>query len=144
MTNKYDSSFEVDYDDIPRTCPICGMEFDFEENVDISPYKDGLRSVLICPKCKFQKVLAYKLQDDIEEDTDEPEDDDDDEYDEEMSKEDMLEAMKEQNWSHELTEDDSWDDIKEEYDNMLDICSDDSLLFPNGRDYDAEDEDGPC
>lgn len=60
-----------------------------------------------------------------------------------MSKEDMLESMEEHGWNHELTEENSWDEIKEEYDTMVGECSDYSILFPNGRDYDAEDEDGP-
>ena len=56
-----------------------------------------------------------------------------------MSKEEMDKG----NWSHDLSEENSWDEIKEEYDNMIDEYSDNSDLFPNGRDYDAEDEDGP-
>lgn len=61
-----------------------------------------------------------------------------------MSKKEMLQEMKEHGWDfHDLTEKSSWDDIKEEYDVMIDECTGESSLFPNGRDYDAEDEDGP-
>lgn len=60
-----------------------------------------------------------------------------------MSKEDMLEAMNENKWEHELTKDSSWKEVKKEYDNMIDEYGDDSSLFPDGRDYEAEDEDGP-
>ena len=60
-----------------------------------------------------------------------------------MTKEEMLEIMKKNNWSgaDELDEDSSYEEIKEEYDEMIDEY-DDSDMFPNGRDYDAEDEDG--
>lgn len=33
MTNKYDGSFEVDYDDIPRNCPICGRSYEMHEEL---------------------------------------------------------------------------------------------------------------
>ena len=59
------------------------------------------------------------------------------------SKKDMLSEMEEQGWIHDLSEKSSWEDIKEEYDVMIDECESESTLFPNGRDYDAEDEDGP-
>ena len=60
-----------------------------------------------------------------------------------MIKEEMLEIMKKNNWSgaDELDEDSSYEEVKEEYDEMIDEY-DDSDMFPNGRDYDAEDEDG--
>lgn len=35
----------------------------------------------------------------------------------------------------------SEEEVKQEYDQMIDEY-DDSDMFPNGRDYDAEDEDG--
>ena len=60
-----------------------------------------------------------------------------------MSKEEMLDEMKERDWEHDLTEESSWEEIKEQYDNMVDEYDNDSDLFPNGRDFDAEDEDGP-
>lgn len=59
-----------------------------------------------------------------------------------MTKHEMLEQMEANGWSHELKEKDSYKDIKEEYELMIDEFSDDSYMFPNGRDYDAEDEDG--
>ena len=61
-----------------------------------------------------------------------------------MSKRAMLSEMKDRGWdSHDLTEKSSWADIKDEYDVMIDECEGESSLFQNGRDYDAEDEDGP-
>lgn len=60
-----------------------------------------------------------------------------------LSKEDMLEKMEECGWAHELSAENSWSEIKEEYDTMYDEQSGEETLFPNGRDYDAEDEDGP-
>ncbi len=143
MSNKYKKSFEVDTEDIPRKCPICGVKFNLSDDIDISPYKKGYRSVLMCPKCKYQKVISYTLEEDIEDDEDEFEESDYDENCEDMSKEDMLEELNEHNWTHELTDDSSWEEIKEVYDIMIDECTGDSPLFPNGRDYDAEDEDGP-
>ena len=59
------------------------------------------------------------------------------------SKKDMLYEMKEQGWEHGLTEKSSWEEIRDEYEVMIDEWEGDSVLFPNGRDYDAEDEDGP-
>ena len=132
MSNKYKKSFKVDADEIPGNCPFCKNKLDRTENLLISPYKDGFRAVLMCPKCNFQKVIAYELEgDDYEENC------------EVMSKEDMLEELDEHNWKHELTGDSSWEEVKEEYDIMIDECTGDSPLFPNGRDYDAEDEDSP-
>lgn len=60
------------------------------------------------------------------------------------SKKEMLDIMKDNHWHHSFTEKDSWQNIKDEYDTMRDECSDDSIMFPNGRDYEAENEDGPC
>lgn len=67
MTNKYNKSFEISRDEIPIICPICGTEFDVNEDIDTSPYKTGFRSVLMCPKCNFQKVLSYITEKDAEE-----------------------------------------------------------------------------
>jgi hypothetical protein len=60
-----------------------------------------------------------------------------------LSKEDMLEKMEECGWDHELSAENSWSEIKEEYNTMYNEQSGEETLFPNGRDYDAEDEDGP-
>ena len=59
-----------------------------------------------------------------------------------MTKQEMLEEMDENHWGHESDENSSYEEIKEEYDEMVDEFSDDSVMFPNGRDYDSEDEDG--
>ena len=149
MSDKYKRSFEIDDDEIPRKCPGCGTDFDLTKDVDIDYYKDGIRSVLICPNencnLNYQKVISYKTNSDLEKEMEEDEEFGEDGEDEEdkMSKEEMLREMDEVNWPHDLSEESSWDEIKEEYDNMIDECSDNSDLFPNGRDYDAEDEDGP-
>lgn len=45
-------------------------------------------------------------------------------------------------WENDLTENSSYDEVKEEYKEMRSELDDDSNMFPNGRDYDAEDEDG--
>ncbi len=58
------------------------------------------------------------------------------------SKKDMLEEMIECGWNPSFDENDSWEDVKSEYEVFLDETSGDSSMFPNGRDYDAEDEDG--
>lgn len=65
MAYNYSKSFKVD--DYPQECPICGTEFNMQEDVDISPYKDGYRSMLYCPRCNFKKVLGYDTESDIEE-----------------------------------------------------------------------------
>ena len=52
-----------------------------------------------------------------------------------MTKQEMLKEMDEKHWGHDLDENSSYEDVKEE-------ISDDSDMFPNVRDYDAEDEDG--
>lgn len=143
MSDNYKRSFECD--EIPRKCPMrgCGVEFDYRD-IHTDYYKDGCRSVLICPNsnCKFKKVISYITNDDLEKEMEEDEEFEEDEEDK-MSKEEMLREMDEGIWSHDLSEENSWDEIKEEYDNMIDEYSDNSDLFPNGRDYDAEDEDGP-
>ena len=50
--------------------------------------------------------------------------------------------QRENHWGHESDETSSYEEVKEEYDEMVDEFSDDSVMFPNGRDYDAEDEEG--
>ena len=54
----------------------------------------------------------------------------------------MLKEMDEKHWGHDLDENSSYEDVKEEYEEMIEEISDDSEMFPNVRDYDAEDEDG--
>ena len=54
-----------------------------------------------------------------------------------------FEEMEQNGWTFDLPKNASYDEIKEEYDTMIDEYFNDSDLFPNGRDYDAEDEDGP-
>lgn len=61
-----------------------------------------------------------------------------------MTKKEMIEKMNQRGWTHELTEENSREEIDNEYEEMMDEISDDSSMFPNGRDFDAEDEDGPC
>ena len=113
--------------------------------------------MLMCPKCNFKKVLGYTTEDDAisdMEDDDEEDEEEDDDIDNEnlnddenlfiMSKEEMLKEMEERGWECNLTEESSLCDIKEKYDAMIAEYSDLSDLFPNVRDYDAEDEDGPC
>ncbi|SCY46442.1 hypothetical protein SAMN02910370_02685 [Lachnospiraceae bacterium XPB1003] len=57
------------------------------------------------------------------------------------SKNEMINDMKIHGWDPGVNEKDSYEDVKDEYDAFIDETSDDSDLFPNGRDYDAEDED---
>ena len=59
-----------------------------------------------------------------------------------MTKKDMLAKMDEAVWGTDLDENSSYEEIKKEYEEMLEDRSDNSDMFPNGRDYDAEDEDG--
>ena len=60
-----------------------------------------------------------------------------------MTKLDMLNEMDNHNWDHNFTASSSYSKIKEEYTEMVnEYDSSEDLLFPNGRDYDAEDEDG--
>ena len=57
------------------------------------------------------------------------------------SKKDMIQEMEDYGHNCSCSVKDSWDDVKAEYDVF---CEEDgSSMFPNGRDYDAEDEDGP-
>lgn len=59
-----------------------------------------------------------------------------------MTREEMLEEMDQRCWEHKLDEDSTDKEVEAEYEAMLDEYSDDSDMFPNGRDHDAEDEDG--
>lgn len=59
-----------------------------------------------------------------------------------MTKQEMLQEMDERAWRHEADKDSSYEDAKEEYDEMIEELSDDFTMFPNGRDYDSEDEEG--
>ena len=58
-----------------------------------------------------------------------------------MTKQEMLEKMDENHWGHESDENSSYEEVKEEYDEMVDEFSDDSVMFPNGRDYDVKIKD---
>ena len=64
-----------------------------------------------------------------------------DEFGELLTREVMLQEMEE----HDLDEDSTDQEVSDEYLYFCDEEYDDGvdLLFPNGRDYDAEDEDGP-
>lgn len=59
-----------------------------------------------------------------------------------MTKLQMLQEMDKHNWGHDTNEKSTYSEIKEDYDEMVEEILDDSLLFPNPRDTDAEDEDG--
>ena len=59
-----------------------------------------------------------------------------------MTKKDMLAKMDGTVWGTDLDENSSYEEIKEEYEGMIEDRLDNSDMFPNGRDYDAEDEDG--
>jgi uncharacterized protein YbaR (Trm112 family) len=64
LMTKYNESFDVD--DIPKECPICHHEFDFEEDVDNNYHEDGIRAMLHCPKCKFKKALSFITNEDAD------------------------------------------------------------------------------
>ena len=59
-----------------------------------------------------------------------------------MTKLQMLQEMDKHCWGHDTNEKSTYSDVKDEYNEMIGEISDDSLLFPNPRDTDAEDEDG--
>ena len=59
-----------------------------------------------------------------------------------MTKKEMLAEMDEAAWGSEFDEDSSYEDVKADYEEMKKENSDNSTWYPNGRDYDAEDEDG--
>lgn len=61
------------------------------------------------------------------------------------SRDEMLEEMDNDAWEHDLESDATDEEVAKEY---LHFCEEryadvEDMLFPNGRDYDAEDEDGP-
>ena len=64
------------------------------------------------------------------------------EYGEKSTKEDMLEKLRENNWT-DVDEHSSYKEIKESYNEMCYELYDDSFdpMYPNGNDHDAEDED---
>lgn len=103
----------VDFE-LPCECPICGHELTIDD-IDYQPKGDKLVSMLYCPKCSFKKKLDTTDLDDFDD-----EDEEDDDF-------DPMACLKDPDEDDEDTEDD---------DEGVD-------LFPNGRDYDAEDEDGP-
>lgn len=49
--------------------------------------------------------------------------------------------MDKSGWSHETDKKSTYEEIKDDYDEMLDELSGESVWFPNPRDTDAEDED---
>lgn len=53
----------------------------------------------------------------------------------------MLHEMDKSGWSHETDEKSTYEEIKDDHDEMLDELSGESVWFPNPRDTDAEDED---
>lgn len=59
-----------------------------------------------------------------------------------MTKKEILAEMDGTVWGTDLDENSSYEEIEKEYEEMLEDRSDNSDMFPNGRDYDAEDEDG--
>lgn len=61
-----------------------------------------------------------------------------------MTKEEMLNEMGRHNWNTDALDKSDYEEVKVAYDEFCDEISDDSEMFPNGRDYGAEDEDGPC
>lgn len=138
MAEKYNFDDGVEEEStIPRICPKCQEELE----LDIDP--DGSVRVY-CSNCDFVEELDEEQLAELNQCEDYGDEDENEEENcEDMTKEDMLKELNEHNWPHELTDDSSWDEVKEEYDIMIDECTGDSSLFPNGRDYDAEDEDGP-
>ncbi len=59
-----------------------------------------------------------------------------------MTKKEMLEELEENDWAEELTEDSSYEEIKERYQDYIhDTDNEEGALYPNGRDYDAESYD---
>lgn len=53
----------------------------------------------------------------------------------------MLEELEENDWAEELTEDSSYEEIKERYQEFLHDTDDEDVMHPNGRDYGAESYD---
>lgn len=56
------------------------------------------------------------------------------------TKEQYLEEMKDMGWTASVDLNSSYEEIKDEFDTASDEMSDDYSMFPNGRDYDAENE----
>ena len=54
-----------------------------------------------------------------------------------MTKGEMLEIMEERGWEHELTSKNSYEEVKEEFEIMIDEYDNLIDMFPNG--YDEED-----
>lgn len=69
MRKKYNESFETALEDIPSVCPICGIEFDRNDPdlLEMSSFENGYKTILVCPKCNYRKVLGYQTDEDIEE-----------------------------------------------------------------------------
>lgn len=63
---KYKNSFEVDPDEIPTECPICNHELNLQEDVDTNYHKNGIISMLCCPKCNFKKTISFTTDEDAE------------------------------------------------------------------------------
>lgn len=60
-----------------------------------------------------------------------------------MTKKEMFNMMQDTGFEEDLTEDSSYEDIKKAFQEMLKERRDEcDAMYPNGRDYDAEDEDG--
>lgn len=58
-----------------------------------------------------------------------------------MTKDEMLKRIKEEGWMCDVDKNSRYADVKEEYETIVKEIEDDSDLFPNGRDHDAEDEE---
>lgn len=99
--------------DIPDKCPICGRELSIDD-IDYQPRGDEIVSMLMCPKCNFKKKLDVPDMDGMDDE------EDDDDF-------DPMVLLKDP--------DENGEDEKDDEEGVN--------LFPNGRDYDAEDEDGP-
>lgn len=64
------------------------------------------------------------------------------EYEKEENKEIMLKEMRNNNWETDVNENSSYEEIEEAYDEMLEeYDAAEDAMYPNGRDYDAEDFD---
>ena len=54
----------------------------------------------------------------------------------------MIEEMDEYGWAHGLDKDSAGEEVEETYQYFKDEVCETSDTYPNGRDYEAEDEDG--
>lgn len=64
------------------------------------------------------------------------------EYEREENKGIMLKEMRNNNWETDVDENSSYEEIEEAYDEMLEeYDAAEDAMYPNGRDYDAEDFD---